>query len=177
MELDQAARERENAVRRRIVRTALLTTPIFVITAGAWVFFLWDRVTGPEYGSTIFLLVVIGIFASLFGVQSVAALRDLFGHPHELEGLVTRKWTKRDSFVWKSYYIRMERKILRGDEDLLSKVRPGDLVQIRYFPHSALLVAVNRLEKPEPEPETETPQEEAPARPAKARGRAERPRF
>jgi hypothetical protein len=52
---------------------------------------------------------------------------------------------------------------------------------LRYFPHSALLVAVTKLAKPEPPPEEEEaaaePQLEFPREPAKPRGRAQRPEF
>jgi hypothetical protein len=178
MELDAAAQDRERGIRRRILRTALLTTPVFIALAGAWVFFLWDRITGPSYGSTWFLVVLISLFTTLFGVQSVSALRDLFGKAREETGIVGRKWSKRDSLVFKSYYIRIERKILRGDRDVLDGIRAGDFIELRYYPHSALLVSVRKLEKPEaPEEEQEgPPKPELPA-PRRPRGRAQRPEF
>src|SRR5687768_1230488 len=106
-ERERIVQERERSLRRGIIRSAIIWTPMFAILIGLWVFFLWDRITGPEYGSTWFLMVVLTVFGILFGVQSISALRDLFGKPGEESGIVSRQWTKRDSFVWKSYYIRM----------------------------------------------------------------------
>ena len=75
----------------------------------------------------------------------------------------------------------MERKILRGDRDVLEGIRAGDMVELRYFPHSAVIVALNKLDRPEPPAEeateAELPAEELPRTPVKPRGRAERPEF
>jgi hypothetical protein len=179
MEITEEIQKREKSLRRGITQTAVIWTPIFAATAGAWVFFLWDRIQGPDYGSTWFLMVVLSIFLLVFGVQSTSALRDLFGQPREASGMVSRFWTKRDSFVFKSYYIRVDRKILRGDRFVVGDVRAGDHVELRYFPHSGILIAVNVLEPPEqpgeePKPK---PREIAPPKPARSRGRAARPEF
>ena len=177
--------ERQRRVRKGIIRSAVIWTPVFVALAGLWVFFLWDRLTGPEYGSTWFLMVVLTIFGTLFGVQSISALRDLFGRPAEETGLVSRSWTKRDSFVFKSYYIRMGKRILRGEEDLLGDVHAGDRVRVRYYQHSSIVFDVEKLappEQPQPAPEEEPaapelPPPPLPAEPPRPRGRAERPEF
>jgi hypothetical protein len=174
MKIDDTVIDRERRIRRGIMRTALWTTPLFVGVTAAWVFFLWDRITGPEYGSTWFLMVVITVFAALFGVQSTSALRDLLGKPREETGQVLRKWSKRDSFVWKSWYIRVGRRILRGEDDVLRDINAGDIVQLRFFPHSSLVIAAERVEKEEPEEPELEPLPEEPARP---RGAAARPEF
>jgi hypothetical protein len=175
MDLEAADHQREAGIRRRILLTATWSTPLFIAVAGAWCFFLWDRLAGPEYGSTWFLMVVITIFVILFGVQSVSALRDLVGRPHEETAMVVRKWSKRDSFVFKSYYVRLERKILRGDRDLLEDVRAGDVVEARYYPHSGLITALRKVDVPEePAPPA---LDETPREPVKARGTAARPEF
>jgi hypothetical protein len=173
--------ERERTLRRGIMRSAAIWTPLFLALIGLWVFFLWDRLAGPEYGSTWFLMVVLTIFGVLFGVQSISALRDLLGKPREESGIVSRQWTKRDSFVWKSYYIRMGRRILRGDEELLGSIRAGDHVQARFFTHSAILIDLTKLEppaQPEPEPaEEEGDPATVVVEPSRPRGRASRPEF
>ena len=174
--------ERERTLRRGIIRSALIWTPVFVAVIGLWVFFLWDRLTGPEYGSTWFLMVVITVFGTLFGVQSISALRDLLSRPAEDDGLVTRQWTKRDSFVFKSYYIRLGRRILRGDEELLGAIRAGDRVHVRFFKHSAILIDI-QVHEPPPRPEpaeddaTPAPSEPVTSEPARPRGTATRPEF
>ncbi|MCK9518514.1 MAG: hypothetical protein M0R74_05740 [Dehalococcoidia bacterium] len=136
---------RERAVRNGILRTALIWTPLFVLAAGALLFFLFDVLTGGERG-TWFLLVVLGLFTTLFGFQAVHALLDLRGEPRTTEDLVVRRWSRTDSFVMRSHYVRLAGKqILRGDVDLLDGVREGDRVLVRYYPHSAVILSCERL--------------------------------
>ncbi len=137
---------RERSVRNGILRSAIIWTPLFLITAGAFLFFLYDVLTGGERG-TWFLLVVLGLFTTLFGFQSIHALLDLRGEPRETEDVVVRRWSRTDSFVMRSHYIRLASKqILRGDLDLLDGVREGDRVFVRYYPHSAVITWAERIE-------------------------------
>lgn len=151
-ELQQA--QYEHGVRNGILRTAIIWTPLFLITGGALLYFLFDLLTGGDSG-TWFLIVVLGIFTTLFGFQSIQALLDLRTSPRETEAVVTRRWSRSDSFVMKSHYIKLgSRQILRGDILLLDGVTEGDRVHVRYYPHSAVLVAVQRLGRVE-EPDDE----------------------
>jgi hypothetical protein len=136
---------RERAVRNGILRTALIWTPLFLLAAGALLFFLVDLLTGGDRG-TWFLLVVLGLFTTLFGFQAIHALLDLRGEPKSIEDLVVRRWSRTDSFVMRSHYVRLASKqILRGDVDLLDGVREGDRVVVRYYPHSAIIVSCERI--------------------------------
>ncbi len=137
-------------VRRGIIRTAIIWTPLFAICLGAWVYFLADQVFGLDRGGTWFLVVVLSIFAFLTGTQSIQALRDLREGPQELEGEVRRRWSHRESFVWPTTYIRIGKKVLRGDGWLLQKVSAGDRVRLRYYPHSAVLIGVQRVQTEPP---------------------------
>jgi len=140
---------RERSVRNGILRSAIIWTPLFLITAGALLFFLFDMLTGGERG-TWFLLVVLALFTTLFGFQSIHALLDLRGEPRETQDVVVRRWSRTDSFVMRSHYIRLASKqILRGDLDLLDGVREGDRVNVRYYPHSAVITWVERIESAE----------------------------
>ncbi|MCC6381528.1 MAG: hypothetical protein IT304_03420 [Dehalococcoidia bacterium] len=141
-QIQQARRER--AVRMGIVRTALIWTPFFLVTGGAFLFFLYDQLFGEERG-TWFLIVVLAGFATLFGFQSLQAVFDLFGQPKEVRGVVTRRWARSDSFVFRTHYVRIGGRILRGDRDLLMDVKAGDEVTVRYYPHSAVIVALERM--------------------------------
>jgi hypothetical protein len=61
---------------------------------------------------------------------------------------VTRRWARSDSFVIKTHYIRLEQKILRGDQLILDGIREGDWVEATYYPHSAVLVSVEKRDAP-----------------------------
>jgi len=135
----------EHGVRNGIIRTAILWTPLFVITAAAFVYFLIDMLTGGNNG-TIFLLAVLALFGTLFGFQSIQSLLDLRSSPVQTESTVTRRWARTDSFVMRSHYIKLATKqILRGDVIVLDGIQEGDRVLARYYPHTAVLVSVEKL--------------------------------
>lgn len=149
---DPAIQEQLAASRARsgITRSAIVWTPIFVAVAFAFLFFLVDETRGGDRG-TWFLVVVLGVLTLLFGFQSVQALRDLRAGTGELEGTVVRRWTRSDSLVIRSHYIRMEGKILRGERFLLEGVEAHDRVRVRYYPHSGVIAALERLPSLPPE--------------------------
>ncbi|GIW14636.1 MAG: hypothetical protein KatS3mg063_0489 [Tepidiforma sp.] len=137
------------AVRAGILRSALLWVPVAAVTVGAFLFFLYDRTAGGgERGSTWFLVVVLGFLAFLFGYQAVQSVLDLFAKPRVRQGRVTRMWSRRDSLVLKTYYVRVDRQILRADAHAVAGVREGDWVEVTYYPHSAVLVWAEVLKEP-----------------------------
>lgn len=139
---------RERAVRNGIIRTAVIWTPLFLVSAVAFVYFLFDVLTGGDNG-TWFLIVVLAIFTTLFGFQSIQALLDLRTEPRALEEVVTRRWSRSDSLVMRSHYIRLANKqILRGDALMLAEIKEGDRVSVRFYPHSAVLLSVEKLLPP-----------------------------
>lgn len=147
-EIQQQLRER--GVRNGILRTAIIWTPFFLVCLGALLYFLVDLLMGGHKG-TWFLIVVLGLFTTLFGFQSIQALLDLRAQPREVEDLVTRRWTRTDSLVMKSHYVRLSSgQILRGDVVILAEVREGDRVAARFYPHSAVLLSCERIVEPLP---------------------------
>ena len=135
-------------VRSRIVRSAVLWTPLFLISLGAALFYLFDTVLGSSHGGTWVLVIVLSVIATLFGFQSVQSLLDLRAAPLETTGLVTRRWARNDSLVLRSHYVRIDNRILRGDSDLLANIKEGDYVEASYYPHSAVIVWIERRPPP-----------------------------
>ncbi len=141
-------------VRAGILRSALLWVPVALVVGGAFLFFLYDRaVAGGEHGGTWFLVVVLGFLAVLFGFQAVQSVLDLFARPRVRQGRVTRMWSRRDSFVIKTYYVRIDRQILRADAHGIAGIREGDWVEVTYYPHSAVLVWAEKATPPESDAE------------------------
>jgi hypothetical protein len=122
--------------------------PPFLISAAALVFFTVDRFVLHEYGGTIFLLIVLAVLTGLFGFQAIQALLDYIGDPVSETGQVTRRWARSDSFVLKTHYIRVGKHILRGDQLILDGIREGDWVEATYYPHSAVLISVEKRPPP-----------------------------
>jgi hypothetical protein len=133
--------------RNRILRSAVIWTPFFVVSLAGLVFFFFDRLlTGGDNGGTWFLVVVLGVLTFLFGFQSIQSLLDIFGHVHESTGLVTRRWSRTDSLVMRSHYFRLDNKqIFHVDTLQHREVKEGDRVRVRYYPHSSLVVKVEKL--------------------------------
>jgi hypothetical protein len=145
------AEMRRNRVRNQILRSAIIWSPFFVAAALGLLFFLIDRAfLGGGHGGTWVLVIVLLVLTVLFGTQSIQSALDLFGKPHTERGRVTRRWSKSDSFVVKSHYMRLGTKIFRGDAYLLADIRENDEVEATYYPHSALLIWVEKLQAPLP---------------------------
>jgi hypothetical protein len=135
-------------VRGGLLRTAIIWMPLFLAAAGAGLFFLADQLLGGDRGSW-FLVVVLAILAGLFGFQGMQATLDLFTEPREKTAEVTRRWSRSDSFVLKSHYLRLESgEILRGNIVLLDGIKAGDRVRVLYYPHSAVIVDLEKLVEP-----------------------------
>ncbi len=182
---------RQARVRRTILRTAVMWTPVFAVVAVMFVYFVFRLLfLGGGQGATWFLVIVLGLFGFLFGAQAIPALMDIYGAPADLEGKVSRQWSRSDSVFWRTFYVRIGKKILRGAPELLIGLRPGTPVTVTYYPHTAIVITLERSavdEEPPTAPpeEPEPPAEEAPeseeaaaeARSKGPRGTAARPEF
>lgn len=135
-------------VRGRILRSAILWTPLFLVSLGADLFYLVDTIAGGNHGGTWVLVIVLAVLVTLFGFQSVQSLLDLRAAPLESTGVVTRRWARSDSLVLRSHYVRIDNRILRGDADLLAIIKEGDYVEASYYPHSAVIVWIEKRPPP-----------------------------
>ncbi len=150
--------EKERRARNNVIRTAVIWMPLFLLVFAGLVWAVFDRVTGGGT-STWFLVGVLGIISFLFGFQGIQALRDLIGGERTVTGQVTRRWTRRDSFVLKSHYIRLDNKqIFLIDDAFHGDVREGDLVEVRHYPHTSVVIDCERLEQPGDKEEDEDEQ-------------------
>lgn len=149
----------ERRARNSIIRNAIIWLPLFLVTGGALLFFVADIVVGGGRG-TWFLIVVLSILAFLFGYQGIQSTLDLIYGDTTTEGRVTRRWARTDSLVIRSHYIRLDRKkIFRIDNLYHGETKEGDYVRVRYYPHSAVVIEVEKLDVDEEdaEPENQTP--------------------
>ena len=139
----------EAAVRGRLLRSTLIWGPPFIVSLGSWLFFTYDRIFGgPDYGSTWFLVIVLTVLTGLFGFQAIQSFLDYIGKTRQYTGVVTRRWTRSDSLVLKTHYLRVDKLIFRGDELILDVIQEGDYVEASYYPRSAVLVWVEKREAP-----------------------------
>lgn len=133
------------AVRNGLIRTAIIWTPLFLIAGSALLFLVGDKLLAGG-GGTWFGIVVLAVVTALLGFQGGQAVLDLFTQPRQLSATVVNRWSRSDAFVFKSHYVRLDGgQILRADSFLLDGVRDGDRVQLTFYPHSAIVVHLEKL--------------------------------
>jgi predicted RNA-binding protein with RPS1 domain len=94
--------------RKRVVRMAVLYTPITVISLILVTLAIYKIATG-ETGFFV-MLFVFGTLALLTGFQTVGYLKDLSSAPIEYQGEVVRKWHKGNLFIFfmPSFYLAVD---------------------------------------------------------------------
>ena len=106
--------EQPVANRGRVVRMAVLYTPITVVSlilVGVAVF----QIANGESGFA-FMLVIFGSLALLTGFQTIGYLKDLSAKPIEYEGAVVRKWHKGNLLIFfmPSFYLAVDSRSHNG---------------------------------------------------------------
>ena len=134
--------EQERSAHGRVIRSAVLWTPIFLICFGSLLFFGYDRIAlGGDNGSTWFLVGVLTFLSTLFAFPSIQAIMDLRSGPREEDVLVVRSWSRRDAFVVKNHFLKLESgQILEGNALSMEGIQEGGRARVRYYPHSAILI-------------------------------------
>ena len=141
--------------RGSIIRTAVIWTPLFVLSGGALLYFTLGQLF--DFGEGWFLVGVLSIVTFLVGFQSVGALQDLIRGTTDVTGQVTRRWARRDSLVIKSHYVRIDGgKIIRLDGLFHTDVAVNDRVRIEYYPSSMVAATVERFEDKEDDEKGDT---------------------
>lgn len=153
-DLEIQAEMHRKGIRGRVLRTAIIWTPLFAIVAALFLFYLVDVLfTGGDRGGTWVLVVILAVVSALFGFQAIQALLDLKGEPRKEVGEVTRRWARTDSLVMKSHYVRVGKLILRGDAFQLADIREGDYIEATFYPHSATLIWAEKVPNPNAPPQ------------------------
>jgi hypothetical protein len=135
-----------SSARRRLIRDALIYTPVSLGALAAWGATLASIVRsggGPGIG----LLVVLTVAVLLVGFQSIQSLRDLVATPVTSEGEVLRKWRRLELLFFPAYYIYVNRNVFRIPILFYHQVERGDVVNITHYPHTATVIAVKRLSR------------------------------
>ena len=140
---------RINAGRGKVFRSMLFWMPLFLATFVGTLWFGFDRIANDgDGGGTWFLVVLLTIITVLFGFQAIPAVLLHVGEAHGERGLVTRRWGKNDSRVLRAHYVRIGKRILRGDAYILDGIREGDFIEATFYPKSAVLIWAEHREDP-----------------------------
>lgn len=164
---DERARGLESA-RASLRRSAMIWTPLFVVTAGGALWYVFSEIVGGEDGGWV-LPVILLAMAALCGFQALQALRDLRGQPSRIAGTITRHWSRSDLFVARSHYLRLDsRQIMRVDKVQHQLVQRGDYVEVEYFPASMIAVTVEKRERPDGGDGPDEPRDPPPPEPPRS---------
>jgi hypothetical protein len=100
--------------RGRVVRMALVYTPVAVVSLALVILAIVNIVSGET--GFIVMLVFFGLLAFLTGFQAIQYLKDLGAQPVEYQGEVVKKWTKGNLFIFflPSFYVAIDSRSLRG---------------------------------------------------------------
>jgi hypothetical protein len=133
--------EAHRAARATLVRTALVFTPLFLLSLAGVGGIIFNLVReGP--GGLIITLVLLCLAGFLTGHQSIQSLRDLRSSPRVSSGLIDRKWNRADLFVLRSYYIYVERSVFKVSPLIYVELEEGDMVSVNHYPHTNTVISV-----------------------------------
>ena len=104
-----------------------------------------DTLTGVLSGGRIVVLIIVGCIALLFGYQVVQSLRDLFSNVTETTGVVERRWSRNEFFLFRSSYIFVDRDIFRLEPEQYIFVDVGDTVRVVHYPHTSTVASIEVL--------------------------------
>ena len=142
------------SARASVIRTAIIYTPLFILTLLAALLILFGVWDGG-----IVLLVIALVLAVLFGYQCIQSLRDLRAEMRTTRGPVARVWSKMDLLVTRSYYLSINRGIYRVPfqayydlREEVKRLRAAGLaddyaieVEIVHYPHTGTVESVQQV--------------------------------
>jgi hypothetical protein len=135
-----------SAARHRLIRDAVIYTPVLVVVVAVWGASL-AAVVSAGGGGGIFLLLLLTIVVFLAGFQSIQSLRDLRSSPVTSEGPVIRKWRRAEFLLFPAYYLYVNRNVFRVPPLSYREVEQGDVVAVTHYPHTATVIEVKRIRR------------------------------
>lgn len=135
------------SARATVLRSALLFSPFLAVTLAALAFMLRETADEGASGGRVVGLVLVGSVALLLAYQVVQSVRDLFSHPVETTGLVERRWSRNDFFLFRNSYVFVERNVYRLPPEQFAEVDLGDTVRIVHYPHTGAVEAIEVVER------------------------------
>ncbi len=130
-----------------VLRSALIFTPFLAVTLGAVGFIVQDMLGEGVSAGRVVGLILVGMVAVLLAYQVVQSLRDLFSQPVETIGLVERRWSRHDFFLFRNDYLFVERNVYRVLPEEFLEAGLGDTVRIMHYPHTSAVESVEVLER------------------------------
>lgn len=122
-----------------MIRTAVVTTPPFILFAALTTFYLIRAAEGNN-GDWI-VTALMALIALLLATTAVESLRDLFVDPLETNGSIKRKWRKSDFLLLRQHYVQVGDAVFRVRKDQFQALPGADqLIGVCHFPHTHTMV-------------------------------------
>ena len=90
---------------------------------------------------------MFALVALLLAYQVVQSLRDLFSQPVQTTGLVERRWSRNDFFLFRNDYVFVEGNVFRLQPEQFVEVDLGDIVRVAHYPHTATVETIEVVER------------------------------
>ena len=126
-----------SSARSAVLRSALLFAPFLAVSLFVFVFIALDGVDRGMSAGRVAGLALVGLVVLLLGYQVVQSLRDLFSKPVETVGLVDRRWSRNEYFLFQNTYIFVDKNVYRLSPQQGSEVELGHVVRIVHLPHTS----------------------------------------
>ncbi len=130
------------SARMSVLRSILLFSPFLVVVLVALAFLFRAAATEGMSGGRIVALVFVGFLAVLLAYQVIQSTRDLLSQPVETTGLVERRWSRSDVFIFRNSYIFVGRDVFRLSPEQFIEIDLGDMVRILHDPHTAAVETI-----------------------------------
>lgn len=146
MQLDPRYLEQRFDHRAAVVKRAIIFVPGAVVLTGL---LLLALVNLP---SSIVMVVILGISALAVDVEAIAAVRDLPAEPIASRGRIDRLWDKSRFlfFFGRVNYLLLGRRLFEISTPARMELQPGDEVEIFHWPHTNIVITLERISKAPP---------------------------
>ena len=131
------------SARASVLRSALLISPFLAVTLIALTFLILDVAAEGASGGRIVGLVLVSSVTLLLGYQVIQSVRDLFSQTVETVGIVERRWSRSDFFLFRNSYVFVGKDVYRITPEEYLEIELGDTVRVRHYPHTS---AVEEIE-------------------------------
>ena len=130
-----------------VLRSALLFSPFFALALMGLTFLVLEALDEGFRAGQVVGITVLGFVSLLFGYQVVQSVRDLFSGVVETTGVIERRWSRNDFFLFRNSYIFVERNVFRLEPEQYIEVGLGDRVRVVHFPHTSMVEALELVER------------------------------
>ena len=127
------------SARASVLRSALLISPFLAVTLIALTFLILDVAAEEASGGRIVGLVLVSSVTLLLGYQVIQSVRDLFSQTVETVGIVERRWSRSDFFLFRNSYVFVGKDVYRITPEEYFEIELGDTVRVRHYPHTSTI--------------------------------------